>query len=204
MLKAAPGVRVVGEDLGCVPDYVRPDLSYLRIAGFKIPHWEIDDHQQIVNGATYNPCSFATYATHDFPPLCNDWNEWNDAVVEAMGALSDPALPAEQRTRLQQRGRDCARVLCWLGDFAGVPHHRCMEAWNPDIKTALIRALLQCRSAYAALMWTELFDIPVRLNTPGTEGGTNWRPRIPFTAEQAAAMEQSAWLRDLSAEAQRV
>ena len=204
LLKAAPGVRVVGEDLGCVPDYVRPDLSYLRIAGFKIPHWEIDDHQQIVNGATYNPCSFATYATHDFPPLCNDWNEWNDAVVEAMGALSDPALPAEQRTRLQQRGRDCARVLCWLGDFAGVPHHRCMEAWNPDIKTALIRALLQCRSAYAALMWTELFDIPVRLNTPGTEGGTNWRPRIPFTAEQAAAMEQSAWLRDLSAEAQRV
>ena len=25
LLKAAPGVRVVGEDLGCVPDYVRPD-----------------------------------------------------------------------------------------------------------------------------------------------------------------------------------
>ena len=204
LLKAAPGVRVVGEDLGCVPDYVRPDLSYLRIAGFKIPHWEIDDHQQIVNGASYNPCSFATYATHDFPPLCNDWNEWNEAVLDAMGALSDPAIPAEERTRLQQRGRDCARVLCWLGDFAGVPHHRCMEAWNPDIKTALIRALLQCRSAYAALMWTELFDIPVRLNTPGTEGGTNWRPRIPFTAAQAAEMEQSAWLRALSVEAQRV
>ena len=78
-----------------------------------------------------------------------------------------------------------------------------MVSWNPEIKTALIRALLQSNSAYAALMWTELFDIPVRLNTPGTEGGTNWRPRIPFTAAQAATMEQSAWLYGLSQAANR-
>lgn len=203
LLKAAPGLRVIGEDLGCVPDYVRPDLSYLRIAGFKIPHWEITPEQKIVPGHTYNPCSFATYATHDFPPLCNDWDDWNDAVQDAYGALSDPAMPPDVRRAAQQKGRDCARVLCWLADYAGLNHRQCMVSWNPEIKTALIRALLQSNSAYAALMWTELFDIPVRLNTPGTEGGTNWRPRIPFTAAQAATMEQSAWLYGLSQAANR-
>ena len=203
LLKAAPGVRVVGEDLGCVPDYVRPDLSYLRIAGFKIPHWEIDDRHQIVRGETYNPCSFATYATHDFPPLCTDWDTWVDAVQDAYGAQCDPSTPPDVRQAAQQKGRDCARVLCWLGDFAGLHHRECLVPWHPGIKDALMRALLGCNSAYAALMWTELFDIPVRLNTPGTEGGTNWRPRMPFTAAEAAGLEQSRWLHQLSQAAGR-
>ena len=73
-----------------------------------------------------------------------------------------------------------------------------MVPWCSTVKNALIRALLQCRSSYAALMWTELFDYPERLNTPGTVGGTNWRPRMPFTAAAACSMPQSAWLRDLS------
>ncbi len=203
LLKAAPGVRVVGEDLGCVPDYVRPDLSCLRIAGFKIPHWEITPTQQIARGESYNPCSFATYATHDFPPLCNDWNDWVEAVQEACSMVGEPSLAPDVRRAIWQKGCDCARVLCWLGDFAGLPHHDCMVTWHQGIKEALVRALLQCNSAYAALMWTELFDIPVRLNTPGTEGGTNWRPRMPFTAAEAAQMEQSAWLRQLSVAAGR-
>lgn len=203
LLRAAPGVRVVGEDLGCVPDYVRPDLSCLRIAGFKIPHWEIDENQQIVRGESYNPCSFATYATHDFPPLCMDWDAWVDGVQEAYGAHLTPGMSAEECRAARQKGRDCARVLCWLGDYAGLHHRECMVPWHQGIKEALIRALLRCRSAYAALMWTELFDIPVRLNTPGTEGGTNWRPRMPFTAAEAARLEQSAWLKALSEEAGR-
>jgi 4-alpha-glucanotransferase len=83
-------------------------------------------------------------------------------------------------------------------------HHReCLVPWHPGIKDALMRALLGCNSAYAALMWTELFDIPVRLNTPGTEGGTNWRPRMPFTAAEAAGLEQSRWLHQLSQAAGR-
>ena len=203
LLKAAPGQLVIGEDLGCVPDYVRPDLSRLRIAGFKIPHWEIDAHQQICSGKSYNPCSFATYATHDFPPICNDWNDWYAHVKAGDDALQDITLsPAALR---EKRGvaQDCARVLRWLGDYAGLSPQQALVPWGQGIKDALFRALLSSRSAYAALMWTELFDIPVRLNTPGTEGGTNWRPRMPFTAAQAAGMPQSQWLAALSEETQR-
>ncbi len=203
LIKAAPGARVIGEDLGCVPDYVRPDLSRLRIAGFKIPHWEIDDKLHIVPGSTYNPCSFATYATHDFPPLCNDWNEWYGHVRTAQDAATDVTLTPEQLRALMRTGKDCARVLRWLGDYAGIPEAECLAPWNADIKTALIRALFASRSTYAALMWTELFDIPVRLNTPGTEGGANWRPRMPFTAAEAAELPQGNWLLELSRAAGR-
>ena len=199
LLAAAPGLRVIGEDLGCVPDYVRPDLSCLRIAGFKIPHWEIDAHERIVQGNTYSPCSFATYATHDFPPLCNDWADWYAQVEDARAAMQDSTLSPETLRERRDAGKNCARVLAWLGDFAGLSRRESIVPWGPEIKTSLIRALLASRSAYAALMWTELFDVPVRLNTPGTEGGTNWRPRMPFTAAQAAAMPQSAWLKALSA-----
>lgn len=201
--KAVPGLRIIGEDLGCVPDYVRPDLSALRIAGFKIPHWEIDAKQKIVKGHTYNPCSFATYATHDFPPLCNDWNEWYGHVEAARRAVNDPTLPPEQLKEKLTVGRDCGRVLAWLGDYAGLTREESLVPWSADIKDALIRALLACRSNYAALMWTELFDIPVRLNIPGTEGGCNWRPRMPFTAAQAAALPQGAWLQNLCRETER-
>lgn len=198
LLRAVPGQLVIGEDLGCVPDYVRPDLSRLRIAGFKIPHWEIDGNQNICSGQSYNPCSFATYATHDFPPICNDWNEWYSCVQAGKAALADITLSNDELRERQRVGKDCARVLSWLADYAGLPTEAAMVPWGPEIKDALFRALLSCRSAYAALMWTELFDLPVRLNTPGTVGGTNWSPRIPFTAAQAAAMPQSAWLAELS------
>ena len=197
LLKAAPGVRVIGEDLGCVPDYVRPDLSRLRIAGFMIPHWEVSA-DRITPGAAYNPCSFATYATHDFPPLCHDWNEWYGHVAAAEEARRDIHLPSDRLREKLRVGRECSRVLGWLADYAGRDKADFMRGWNSEIKDELYRALFACRSSYAALMWTELFDCPVRLNTPGTEGGTNWRPRMPFTAAEAAAMPQSAWIRHLS------
>ncbi len=198
LLRAAPTARVIGEDLGCVPDYVRPDLSRLRIAGFKIPHWEIDEQQNIVKGSSYNPCSFATYATHDFPPLCNDWNEWYGHVKAAQEAAKDATLDADTLRELMRTGQDCARLLQWLGDYAGLSGSESLVPWGAEVKTALIRALLESRSACAALMWTELFDVPVRLNTPGTEGGTNWRPRMPFTAAEARELPQGGWLHELS------
>ena len=203
LIKASPQQLIIGEDLGCVPDYVRPDLSFLRIAGFKIPHWEIDDAGKVIPGSNYNPCSFATYATHDFPPLSNDWNDWYLNVKIARDAVANEQLSIEELRPLLLAARDSGRVMCWLGDFAGLTMEQSMVPWCSTIKDALIRALLKSRSAYAALMWTELFDYPERLNTPGTVGGTNWRPRMTFNAAEAAQMPQSSWLKNLSDESER-
>ena len=48
VIEEAGDTRVIGEDLGTVPDYVRPSLRSLGIAGFKIPQWEnYWDHRSI-------------------------------------------------------------------------------------------------------------------------------------------------------------
>src|SRR5260370_37681062 len=60
--------RVIGEDLGTVPDYVRPRLRSLGVAGFKIPQWEFY-HGRVTPGAEYERLSDVTYATHDHKPI---------------------------------------------------------------------------------------------------------------------------------------
>src|SRR5438128_4898227 len=74
VLEEAGAGRVTGEDLGVVPDYVRPDLRSLGIAGFKIPQWETRDGK-IVPRDRYERLSVATYATHDHEPIGALWDE---------------------------------------------------------------------------------------------------------------------------------
>ncbi len=50
VLEEAGATRVVGEDLGTVPDYVRPSMRSLGIAGFKIPQWENDPDNRSIPG----------------------------------------------------------------------------------------------------------------------------------------------------------
>jgi 4-alpha-glucanotransferase len=119
-------------------------------------------------------------------------------VKAGQDALQDVTLKPAELYEKRRVAKDCARVLGWLGDYAGLPLQESLVPWGQGIKDALFSALFNCRSVYAALMWTELFDVPVRLNTPGTQGGANWRPRMPFTAAQAAGMPQSEWVAQLS------
>src|SRR6476659_8533961 len=66
--------RVVGEDLGTVPKYVRPSLQSLGIAGFKIPQWEFF-HGRMTPGSEFERLSVTTYATHDHKPIRQLWME---------------------------------------------------------------------------------------------------------------------------------
>ena len=75
VLEESGETRVVGEDLGTVPDYVRPSLRSLGIAGFKIPQWENDPDRRSIPGSEYERISVATFATHDHKPLRALWEE---------------------------------------------------------------------------------------------------------------------------------
>src|SRR5262249_45017876 len=74
ILQEAGAARVAGEDLGVGPDYLRPSLQSLGIAGFKIPQWEIRDGM-IIPGEGYDRLSVATYATHDHEPIRALWEQ---------------------------------------------------------------------------------------------------------------------------------
>ena len=88
VLEEAGIARVIGEDLGVVPEYVRPNLRSLGIAGFKIPQWEVRDGM-IIPGEMYERFSIATYATHDHEPIRALWSE-------AFKSLTSPTAASEQ------------------------------------------------------------------------------------------------------------
>ena len=101
ILEAAGRTRLVGEDLGTVPPYVRPSLQSLGIAGFKIPQWETTEDKQPVPGEQYERLSVATFATHDHKPLRATW---------------DDAMEGDAETRAQAGGRFAADLaICRRG-----------------------------------------------------------------------------------------
>ena len=86
VVEAAGDGEVVAEDLGCVPEYVRPHLESLDIAGFRIPHWDAD-HNGVVAGERFPECSFATYATHDHDTIAAMWEAFRvNASRQGRGA----------------------------------------------------------------------------------------------------------------------
>ncbi|MBK1792869.1 4-alpha-glucanotransferase [Persicirhabdus sediminis] len=171
VLEAAGGSEVVGEDLGMVPDYVRPHLAKLGIAGFKICHWEMNWHGHCLSGKHYPECSFATFATHDHPSIPAMWRDWVDMAHSPDG-------------NVRLGGIAGLRLVC---EFAGMPtgeNYHAYGKYNQLVKWAMLRALFKSKANYAAIMITDLLDSTERINIPGTVGGANWRYRMPWPIQQ--------------------
>ncbi len=169
ILEAAGDGEVVGEDLGCVPEYVRPHLESLGIAGFRIPHWDSHD-DQVIHGSKLPECSFATYATHDHDTLAALWEGFR---LAAMGQSEEPDQ--------EESGKWNVRMMSEFGDITLTDEK--IPAYNHDVQWKLLDGLLASNSRYAALMITDLYGMSDRYNKPGTVGGENWRFRLPFSLE---------------------
>jgi 4-alpha-glucanotransferase len=158
VLEEAGAARVAGEDLGVVPDYVRPNLQYLGIAGFKIPQWEIRDGM-IIPGEMYDRLSVATYATHDHEPIRASWDE----------ALKHPN---------SERGQQARATLEKIALFARLNSKIDQLDYEKDFYPAVMDALFTCNSWIAVVMITDLLARKYRFNVPGTRANLNWTRRI--------------------------
>jgi 4-alpha-glucanotransferase len=165
---AAAGATIIGEDLGVVPDYVRPNLLEHAIPGFKIPQWEHGDKGGDPRGDEFPECSMATYATHDLPPLRTIWN-----TLRTERATGDE----DHRTRAET---ELDRLL----HFAGLPLGEEVPVYSDSLKWNLFGALFRSRSRFVAVQITDLFGLDDRFNTPGTTSEENWRTRLPWSVRQ--------------------
>jgi 4-alpha-glucanotransferase len=157
VLDEAGAARVVGEDLGVVPDYVRPDLRSLGIAGFKIPQWEVRDGI-VTTGDKYERLSVATYATHDHKPIRALWEE----------GFERPTANAEQSRDTLER----------IAIFAGLNGKIDALDFEKDFYPAFIEALFKSESWIAVVMITDLLARKYRFNVPGTKANLNWTRRM--------------------------
>jgi len=174
----AGAARVVGEDLGVVPDYARPNLRSLGIAGFKIPQWEMRDGI-VIPGDKYDRLSVATYATHDHEPIRALWEQAvkeseSDTGRQAQTTLEKIALftglgANNQRTTI-------ALAHHSLGEGGTPPNHQ--PDYEKDFYPAIMEALFGCNSWIAIVMITDLLAREYRFNVPGTKANLNWTRRI--------------------------
>jgi 4-alpha-glucanotransferase len=158
VLEEAGAARVAGEDLGVVPDYVRPNLQYLGIAGFKIPQWEMRDGM-IIPGEMYDRLSVATYATHDHEPIRALWDD----------AFRHPN---------SETGEQARATLEKIALFSGFNSKIDQPDYERDFYPAAMDALFRSNSWIAIVMITDLLAREYRFNVPGTKANQNWTRRI--------------------------
>ena len=159
-LDAAGDTWLIGEDLGTVPDYVRPNLDKLGIAGFKIPIWEPDPRTGgVLPGSDYARLSLATFGTHDHEPLLAFWNRSH-------------RLTPEERHELYK-----------LAGFAGLSYEEVSGGLGEGIHDKLMEALFRSNSWIAVCMITDLLSREERFNVPGTAADSNWSQRMHLTVE---------------------
>ncbi len=163
VLEEAGATRVIGEDLGVVPYYVRPGLQSLGIAGFKIPQWEVRDGL-ITPGDKYERLSVATYATHDHKPIRALWEE----------AIETP-MPTSEQSRFD---------LAKMAVFAGADPNLDKFDFENDFYPAIMEALFKSESWIAVVMITDLLARKYRFNVPGTKANLNWTRRMQRSIAQ--------------------
>jgi 4-alpha-glucanotransferase len=156
--------RVVGEDLGTVPDYVRPSLRSLGIAGFKIPQWENRPDGQSIPGSEYQRLSVATYATHDHKPVRA---LWEDAF-------------AQSSPESEQAAHDLGKIAA----FAAISAPTAETDYDRDFYAPIMEALFRCESWIALVMITDLLARKDRFNVPGTAASSNWSRRMSKTVAE--------------------
>jgi 4-alpha-glucanotransferase len=155
--------RLIGEDLGTVPPYVRPSLTALGIAGFKIPMWEPKADGWLIDGGDYQRLSLSTHATHDHEPL-RAW--WDRLHSEATAKAEHAPAAWDQMVKLTA--------------FSHM-HMREPEPWSDLLHQKLIWSLFRSNSWIAVCMITDLFGTGQRFNVPGAVAESNWSERLPHT-----------------------
>ncbi len=183
--EAAGGAEIIAEDLGTVPDYVRPSLERLGIAGIKVPQWEFE-HGKVLAGGRYPHLSFACYTTHDHAPLKVQWNRSKDVIIGSEAGSDE-----------WKEARHFISTLLEYCDIS-VTQFDELPRYDRNFLDALFWTLALSSSRYIAMMVTDLLYLEDRINVPGIMTDQNWTYRIEVTVDELRRGEKWEWMRDMS------
>jgi 4-alpha-glucanotransferase len=107
ILEAANGTRVIAEDLGVVPRFVRETMARLDVPGYRVIPWEKDEHFRYRDPKDFPLASVATWSTHDTKPITSWWADlepWErdqlDDLMQTRGATNGERHEAWMRALL--------------------------------------------------------------------------------------------------------
>jgi 4-alpha-glucanotransferase len=156
--------QVIAEDLGVVPDFLRPSMARLRLPGYRVLRWERfdtwhDGRREIHVHApmTWPEVSVATSGTHDTDAQA-DW--WDSISPDERRAFI--AIPAMQ----------------------GIDPN---QGFDQRVRDGLLQALYSARSELALLPFQDLLGSRERVNLPGTVNNGNWTYRMAMDLDDLRA-----------------
>jgi 4-alpha-glucanotransferase len=174
---ATVGSRIIAEDLGTVPDFVRESLARFRLPGLKVFRWEREwneEGQPFRDPAQYPADSVATSGTHDTETLAEWWD----------GAGRD-----ERQAVIASPG------LCDAGIAADEPY-------GDHVRDVLLEMLFASASDLVLIPMQDVFGWRERINTPASHNDRNWTWRLPWPVEDLtmlpAPVERARFLRHLT------
>lgn len=168
MICTSTAMLPVGEDLGTVPNVVRPTLTKMGICGTKVMRWERKwkekDHRYIPI-QNYPPISLACVSTHDSETLTLWWKNFDDeakAFADEKHWTYTPELTDEQRQEILWDSNHCSSLL-----------H--------------VNLLQEYLAFFPELIWPNPED--ERINVPGKILPTNWTYRFRPSVEEITSHE---------------
>jgi len=170
VLTSANG-RIVAEDLGIVPDFVRDSLTRLGIPGYRVLRWEREWHadgRPYRNPGEYPRLSVATSGTHD---------------TETLGAWWDSLDERERATLARVPG--LVRLLPGALSFTNAP-------FSAAVRDALLELLYASGSDLLILPVQDVFGWRDRINLPGQVSDDNWTWRLPWWSDELGAQAEAA------------
>jgi 4-alpha-glucanotransferase len=181
-LFASTGARLIAEDLGTVPDFVRESMSRLGVPGLKVLRWERqwdEPEQPFRDPAAYPQVSVATTGTHDTETLAEWWSG-----AEADERRKCAATATMRRAGLQPDG-----------------------PFSPAVRDALVEGMFAAGSDLVLLPIQDVFGWPDRVNNPEAGSQANWTWRLPWRVEdlmsEPEAVERAGFLRSLGRQVAR-
>jgi 4-alpha-glucanotransferase len=89
MQEEAGGARIIAEDLGVIPPFVRETLARLGVPGYRVIPWEKDDATGYRDPTRYPVQSLATWSTHDTAPIVSWWNELPEGDRASLAKMAE-------------------------------------------------------------------------------------------------------------------
>ena len=180
------GARIIAEDLGSVPEFVRDSLTRLGLPGYKVVRWEREWNvpgQPFRDPRAYPALAVGTTGTHDTDPNSTWWAQAAPDEREAFAALAPVAAALD-----------------------GVPPAE--APFTPALRDAILALLYRSPATLLLIPLQDVFGWTERINTPGTVAADNWCWKLPWPVDalpaDPVAYERAEFLRVLAVQTGRV
>ena len=176
------GSKIIAEDLGTVPDFVRESMSAHGVPGMQVFRWEREwlvPAHPFRDPARYPKAGVATTGTHDTETMAEWWDGASDEERELM--LDLPAFRVDELSP--------------------------SDAYSVRLRDGLLTLIAAANSDFVIFPMQDIFGWRDRINTPASINDENWTWRLPFPVDDLMtrpdALERAQFLSSLGRHSRR-